>query len=70
MDQQRDLAAERFAALVGAMGITAEAREITGNNALTDEQAVNVIIDARWPDLTEREAHIACAQRYAVELPA
>ena len=66
----RDLARERFDALIGAVGITAEAREITNDDSLTDEQALHVILAARWPDLPEREAHIACARRYDVELPA
>jgi len=70
MNQQRDLASERFNALVGAFGITAEAREIRNDDSLTDEQALHVILEARWPDLPEREAHEACARRYGVELPA
>lgn len=69
MHQTLDLATRRFNALVGAVGITAEAREIRNDDSLTDEQAVHVIIAARWPDLPEREAHVACARRYDVVLP-
>ena len=68
--QTRDHARERFDALVGAIGITSEARELTNNDSLTDEQALHFILERRWPDLPEREAHIACARRYDVELPA
>lgn len=65
-----DLASIRFHALVGAPGITAEAREYRNNDSITDEQAVHIIIGARWPDLPEREAQLACARRYDVVLPA
>ena len=70
MNQQRDLARESFDALIGAVGITAEARELSGDQSLTDEQALNLILDRRFGHLPERQAHIACAARYDVELPA
>ncbi len=65
-----DLARACFEALVGAPGITAEAREYRNDDSLTDEQALHVILDARWGHLSDREAYAACARRYDVELPA
>lgn len=70
MNAERDLARERFNALVGAIGITSEAREFTNDDSLTDEQALHYILERRFGHLSEREAHIACARRYDVELPA
>lgn len=69
MNQQLDHARTCFDALVGACGITAEAREITNNDSLTDEQALHVILDRRFGHLSDREAYAACARRYDVELP-
>lgn len=65
-----DLALIRFNALIGATGITSEARAIRNDDSLTDEQALHVILAMRWPNLPERDAHIACARRYDVVLPA
>lgn len=69
MATQRDLARENFDALIGAPGITAEAREFRNDNSLTDEQALHIILEARWGHLPERQAHEACARRYDVQLP-
>lgn len=65
-----DLARACFDALVGAPGITAEAREYRNDNNLTDEQALHVILEARWGHLSDRDAYRACAARYDVALPA
>lgn len=66
----RDLATLHRQALMYAPGILAEAREIRDDDSITPEQALDVIIGARWPDLPEREAYAACAARYDVELEA
>ncbi|MGH8032935.1 MAG: hypothetical protein ACREO8_11380 [Luteimonas sp.] len=68
--QQFDHASACFDALVGAFGITAEAREITNNDALTDEQALHIILERRFGHLSDHDAYTACAARYDVELPA
>lgn len=67
---QHDHAQACFDALVGAVGITSEAREITGRQDMTDEQALHFILRARFGDLSDREAYAACARRYDVVLPA
>lgn len=70
--QNFDHAAASFAVLMGAPGLLAEAREISNDTGyrMTRTQAVHVIIAARWPNLTEREAYAAAARHYDVELPA
>ena len=70
MNQQFDHAAACFNALVGASGITAEAREIRNDDSIADEQALHIILEARFGHLSDREAYAACARRYGVELPA
>lgn len=70
--QNFDHARASFDALAACPAIRAEAREITNDTGyrMTREQAVNVIIAARWPNLPEREAYAAAARHYDVELPA
>lgn len=68
--QQQDHAQACFDALVGAAGIAAEAREITGRQELTDTQSLHFILGYRFGHLSDREAYAACAHRYDVELPA
>ena len=59
-----------FDALVGASGITSEARDLRNDDSLTDEQALHIILDLRFGHLSDREAYAACARRYDVALPA
>lgn len=64
-----DHAAAAHYALSQCEAIQAEARAVYGDH-LTNDQCVYRVIEARWPDLPEREAHVVAAQHYGVELPA
>lgn len=66
--QQFDHASAARHALAANFAIQAEARAVYGDN-LTDQQCLDRVIAARWPDLPEREAYAAAAHRYDVDLP-
>lgn len=55
-------------ALAANDAIQAEARSVYGDD-LTNQQCLDRVIAARWPNLPEREAYEAAAERYEVELP-
>ncbi|HEL7630551.1 TPA: hypothetical protein UL921_002382 [Stenotrophomonas maltophilia] len=60
-----DLAAIRFEAIARNEGIVAEGRDCFGLH-LTREQAAQRVMEARWPNLTERAAHEAAIAHYEV----
>ncbi|WP_414488802.1 hypothetical protein [Stenotrophomonas maltophilia] len=60
-----DLAAIRFEAIIRNEGIVAEGRDCFGLH-LTREQAAQRVMEARWPNLTERAAHEAAIAHYEV----
>lgn len=62
-----DLASIRFAAIARNEGIVAEGRDCFGLN-LTREQAAQRVMEARWPSLSERDAHLAAIERYDISV--
>jgi len=64
-----DHAAAAHYALSQCEAIQAEARAVYGDH-LTNDQCVDRVIAARWPNLPERAAYAAAADHYEVELPA
>ena len=54
--------------LAANFAIQVEARVVYGDN-LTDQQCLDRVIAARWPNLPERDAYLAAAAHYEVELP-
>lgn len=66
---QFDHAEAAHAALMGAPGLLAEAREHSGSHNMTAAQAVGYMVGQRWPHLPERAAFAAAARHYDVALP-
>lgn len=55
-------------ALAANFFIQAEARAVYGD-PLSDGECLDRVIAARWPNLPERDAYLAAAAHYEVELP-
>jgi len=64
-----DLASIRFQAIARNEGIVAEGRDCFGLH-LTREQAAQRVMEARWPNLSERAAHEAAIVRHEIEVEA
>ncbi|WP_312321219.1 hypothetical protein [Stenotrophomonas sp.] len=60
-----DLASIRLQAIARNDAIVAEGRDCFGLG-LTREQAAQRVMEARWPNLSERAAHEAAIARYEV----
>jgi len=64
-----DHAATMSAALAANESIQAEARSVYGDQ-LTNQQCLDRVIAARWPNLREDLAYAAAADHYEVEVSA
>lgn len=64
-----DLASIRFQAITRNEAIVAEGRDCFGLD-LTNEQAAQRVMEARWPNLSERAAHEAAIARYEIVVEA
>lgn len=65
----QDHAAACARALAANCSIQAEARSVYGDH-LTEQQCLERVVAARWPNLPERDAHAAAAAHYEIDLPA
>ncbi|MFC4727121.1 hypothetical protein [Coralloluteibacterium thermophilus] len=69
MRGELDHAAMIRSVLAANESIQAEARSVYGDQ-LTDDQCVDRVIAARWPDSSERDAYALAAAHYEVEVSA
>lgn len=67
--ETNDLASIRFQAIANNGSIVAEGRDCFGLH-LTSEQAAQRVMEARWPNLSERAAHEAAIARYEIVVEA